>query len=796
MSKTENSLMLGKDKDFQVYGFEMGILIDESSYLHQLKYDETLGASFFYKKMDANGYNMPDHFIVTEFSPDKNNTEKHGLIMHGFYIVPHTGIADAHNYIGDKEPSLSEDISKQFNDLSSQLGFKIVTLRTEYSSVVKLCEYLSMEWVWMNSWSKKFIQPQIDEISHIMNSLNTKYISTSVLNMSREEIHMNDIYLPPFAWDILRQAATTSKPAITELDGISLPWFTHYSMCEPNEISRAFTINIAKALSYTHWVIADICHEIKINTSKLLTNQDDVDLVISQIRSIIGSLRGTVIMINFGDAYGKWHRMSNIAERICDEVIPRAVNNVFVIRSNHNGDTFVSSERTAFPAYPIKHYIIPDVLPALIDKVPELMVRFNIPYSHYKLLVSSIREDNAGFIDNMYKLSEFMVYYYIEHVMESDGTRYAGSFAGPFKHIIQNGRNHLDSYDDSRFATKVDEDSENQDESSNRNGRCYIHTICDLFEDAFRGTRPNGPSSFKAPSFNPSTDAITGNSPKHVMTLDDIIGLGNVKEIVRKIVNHYTMLDVYKANDIHVESINKHMVFTGNPGTGKTTVARLITKMLADNHVIQKNKLIEVGRGDIVGKYVGHTAQKVTEAFNNASGGVLFIDEAYSLATDADSGYGSEAISTIVMEMENRRNDVIVIFAGYKDEMEDMLNVNPGMKSRIAFHVDFPDYNPNEMLEICESLVSRNDMCLTTLATEKLKKYLIDLGDFSKVGNGRFARNVIEQSLVSHSTRLFDQRESAEKVDMMALSELDIQDGWKTAIENTSGKGHKKRVGF
>lgn len=143
-----------------------------------------------------------------------------------------------------------------------------------------------------------------------------------------------------------------------------------------------------------------------------------------------------------------------------------------------------------------------------------------------------------------------------------------------------------------------------------------------------------------------------------------------------------------------------HMVFTGNPGTAKTTVARLFARIMRENGLLSRGHLVEVGRGDLVGKYVGWTAQTVQKKFEQAEGGVLFIDEAYALVDDRSGSYGDEAINTIVQEMENHRDDMVVIFAGYPDRMEEFLQKNPGLRSRIAYHVPFADYSVEELCSI------------------------------------------------------------------------------------------------
>lgn len=164
---------------------------------------------------------------------------------------------------------------------------------------------------------------------------------------------------------------------------------------------------------------------------------------------------------------------------------------------------------------------------------------------------------------------------------------------------------------------------------------------------------------------------------------------------------------------IQKERASFHMVFTGNPGTAKTTVARLFAEIMKDEKVLPTGNFVEVGRAELVGDHVGATAPLVKRKFKEAQGGVLFIDEAYSLCDSYENGFGDEAINTIVQEMENHRDDVIVIFAGYPEPMQKFLDRNSGMLSRIAFHVKFEDYSIDELCDITKLLLSRKQMTIT-----------------------------------------------------------------------------------
>ena len=233
-----------------------------------------------------------------------------------------------------------------------------------------------------------------------------------------------------------------------------------------------------------------------------------------------------------------------------------------------------------------------------------------------------------------------------------------------------------------------------------------------------------------------------------------------------------------------------HMIFTGNPGTAKTTVARLFARIMRENGLLSRGQLVEVGRGDLVGKYVGWTAPVIQEKFKNASGGVLFIDEAYSLVDDRDGSFGDEAINTIVQEMENHRADVVVIFAGYPDKMEGFLQKNPGLRSRIAFHVPFADYDSTELCQIADLISKKNGMQIDKAAFDKLEQaFDVARGD-TDFGNGRYVRNVFEQARMNQASRLLEKDfESITTDEITTITADDI-------VIPTVKKTEKRRIGF
>ena len=238
--------------------------------------------------------------------------------------------------------------------------------------------------------------------------------------------------------------------------------------------------------------------------------------------------------------------------------------------------------------------------------------------------------------------------------------------------------------------------------------------------------------------------------------LQDMIGLKEAKSVIQKALNYYKMQKLYEEKGLKRDTPAMHMVFKGNPGTAKTTAARLFARIMKDNGLLSKGQLVEVGRGDLVGKYVGWTAQTVQSKFKAAIGGVLFIDEAYSLVDDRSGSFGDEAINTIVQEMENHREDMVVIFAGYPDEMEKFLQKNPGLRSRIAFHVPFEDYDADELCKIAALIGKNKGISLEDAALQKLGTIFETARKQSDFGNGRYVRNILEQAKMNQASRLLE----------------------------------------
>lgn len=276
--------------------------------------------------------------------------------------------------------------------------------------------------------------------------------------------------------------------------------------------------------------------------------------------------------------------------------------------------------------------------------------------------------------------------------------------------------------------------------------------------------------------------------------LKEMIGLEKVKQVIDQAVTYSKVQKLLADRGMPNARRAMHMVFTGNPGTAKTTVARLFAQILKDNEVLSVGDLIECGRSDLVGRFVGWTAVQVKEMFKKAKGSVLFIDEAYSLLDDRSGSFGDEAINTIVQEMENCREDMVVIFAGYPKQMNEFISRNPGLRSRISFYVDFDNYSPDELFDITKLIAKNNGFKLADDAYETLAPIFENAFGTEDFGNGRFARNLVEQAQLAQSVRLstldFDSLSGDDLITLCAQDFSQINTGIRLE------ENRKQRIGF
>lgn len=240
--------------------------------------------------------------------------------------------------------------------------------------------------------------------------------------------------------------------------------------------------------------------------------------------------------------------------------------------------------------------------------------------------------------------------------------------------------------------------------------------------------------------------------------LNSLVGLKESKEQIHRIVAFHALRRYAVSQGKQLREISCHMCFTGNPGTAKTTAARLFAKILREEGILTSDTFLEAGRADFISKYQGHTAIQVRNLFKRARGGVLFLDEAYSLLDGVEGGYGQEAIATLVAEMENHRNEVVVILAGYPDKMEELFACNPGLRSRIPFTVHFPDYSVDELLAITRRIAHENGYRLEPDVLESLRPVYESARLEKDFGNGRFVRNLVENAELVRAAAVFDRK--------------------------------------
>ena len=257
----------------------------------------------------------------------------------------------------------------------------------------------------------------------------------------------------------------------------------------------------------------------------------------------------------------------------------------------------------------------------------------------------------------------------------------------------------------------------------------------------------------------------------------DLVGLAPVKQRIRDIAA-LLVIDKLRINlGLTAATPSLHMCFTGNPGTGKTTVALRMAEILHRLGYVRKGHLVAVTRDDLVGQYIGHTAPKTKEVLKKAMGGVLFIDEAYYLyRPENERDYGKEAIEILLQVMENQRDDLVVILAGYKDRMDTFFQSNPGMSSRIAHHLDFPDYTPGELLQIADRMLAAQNYRFGPGARETFDEYVHHRIRQPHFANARSVRNALDRARLRQASRLFADRDRAlTRDDLTTIAEADLR---------------------
>jgi hypothetical protein len=294
------------------------------------------------------------------------------------------------------------------------------------------------------------------------------------------------------------------------------------------------------------------------------------------------------------------------------------------------------------------------------------------------------------------------------------------------------------------------------------------------------GRAPLSGRSVAAPAGPPAVDPAVPSpaaTPRPIdellSELDAMIGLQEVKAQVRLVTNQIRVQQLRRQHHLPVPDASHHLVFTGNPGTGKTTVARLVAQIYRTLGVVERGQLVESGRVDLVAGYMGQTAARTTAVFESACGGVLLIDEAYALNQGTEDDFGREAVNTLVKLIEDRRQEVVVVVAGYPREMEEFLDANPGLRSRFPRTIHFPDYSTDELVEIFDSLCEDSSYRLTLEARARVRSVFASEPRTKGFGNGRLARNLFEAALERQAGRLVALAGPTDD-DLCQLSEADV----------------------
>lgn len=300
------------------------------------------------------------------------------------------------------------------------------------------------------------------------------------------------------------------------------------------------------------------------------------------------------------------------------------------------------------------------------------------------------------------------------------------------------------------------------------------------------------------PTKEKNVKKLNSKKESSMLDLSNMVGMNNIKNKIEEIACTLSIQKKLKEQGLNTDAICFHMQFSGNPGTGKTTAARLIGKTFKDMGLLEKGDFFEVSRDDLIGQFMGHSSAKTKEIIEKAMGSVLFIDEAYSLVLDERDMYGQEILTLLVKEMENNRENIVIIFAGYTEDLNNMISKNPGLKHRIPHKIEFPDYTPKELTQIFTSMIG-SEYTLAPGVKEKafeIFKAAIENKD-RDFGNGRFARNLVERLKMKQAKRLINVK-SLTKEEMLTIQceDMDRLLIDPEVILQLSPKVKEKKVGF
>ncbi len=317
----------------------------------------------------------------------------------------------------------------------------------------------------------------------------------------------------------------------------------------------------------------------------------------------------------------------------------------------------------------------------------------------------------------------------------------------------------------------IGESSDETDSTSNKNDSIAYNSAKNIINKEKQSLSQSENSLDKGQDILMVSEPIQGDPYKE---LDELIGLESVKKEVTSLANFVRIQRQREAKGLKTSQISYHCVFTGNPGTGKTTVARILARIYKDLGVVKRGHLVETDRSGLIAEYVGQTAVKTNAVVDSALNGILFIDEAYALL-DGKNGYGDEAIATLVKRMEDDRDRLVVIVAGYTNEMKKFIDANPGLQSRFTRYINFPDYSSNELYAIFMSRINKYAYKLDKDADQYLRKSLAETVAHKSrnFGNGRYVRNLFEQTITNQANRLGARKNlTTEELSQITLTDI------------------------
>lgn len=321
-------------------------------------------------------------------------------------------------------------------------------------------------------------------------------------------------------------------------------------------------------------------------------------------------------------------------------------------------------------------------------------------------------------------------------------------------------------------AAEMEESDEEDDEESVSDNISNLNDKVDAIINAINTASKGNDNMEHATVSTPDDKTLE----ELLQELDSLVGLEKVKKDVHSLLNFIKVAKIRKEKGLKVPTISYHLVFTGNPGTGKTTIARLVAQLYYKMGILAKGQLVETDRSALVAGYLGQTAIKTQKVIQEALGGVLFIDEAYSLAGEGEDSYGKEAIETLLKGMEDHRDDLVVIVAGYDELMHKFIDSNPGLRSRFNKYFHFPDYEGDDLLKIFERFCSNNGYCISDEVSAKLLEQFHAMYENRQehFGNARTVRNIFETAICCQADRIATLSEMSEE-DLIVLIESDIQ---------------------